>query len=107
MAASLVSACLRMTRAGGSTTRLRERNGVESFQIAVAAGVLFEGFGVGDRRITVCGLECEDRLAALQRIFEHEMVHLVELLCWNRSDCAAARFQDIARRLFLHRATLT
>jgi hypothetical protein len=57
-----------------------------------------------DRRVTVCGLECENRLEALQRIFEHEMVHLIEQLCWQTSDCAAARFQDIAAKLFLHRA---
>jgi hypothetical protein len=49
-------------------------------------------------------MHCDDRLQALQRIFEHELVHLAELVCWNDSDCAAARFQDIARRLFLHRA---
>ena len=51
-----------------------------------------------------CGLECADRLEALLHIFEHEIVHLAEQLCWQTSDCAAARFQDIARRFFLHRA---
>ena len=39
----------------------------------------------------------------LQRIFEHELVHLLEQLCWDASDCTATRFQDIARRLFAHR----
>ena len=52
----------------------------------------------------VCGLECTNRLEALQRIFEHELVHLVEQLCWGTSDCSAARFHDIAKRLFLHEA---
>ena len=28
----------------------------------------------------VCGLACANRLEALQRIFEHEMVHLIENL---------------------------
>ena len=32
------------------------------------------------------------------------MVHLIEQLCWQTSNCAAPRFQDIARRHFLHRA---
>jgi len=94
----------RMTRVGGTTARLRARNGEESFEIAVAVGMLFNGFAAGDRGITVCGLECGDRMQALQRIFEHEMVHLLEWLCWAHSDCAAARFQDIASRFFLHRA---
>ena len=66
--------------------------------------MLPDGFGETDRRVTVCGLECKDRLEALQRIFEHEMVRLAEQLCWGSSHCAAARFQDIAERSFLHRA---
>jgi hypothetical protein len=94
----------RMIKAGGKTSRFRTRNGQESFQIAVAISMLFDGFGAKDRGITVCGLECENRLQALQRIFEHELVHLAELLCWRSSDCTAARFQGIAGRLFLHRA---
>jgi hypothetical protein len=43
-------------------------------------------------------------LEALQRIFEHEIVHLAEQLCWGTSNCSAARFQDIAARFFLHRS---
>jgi len=31
-------------------------------------------------------------------------VHLGEQLCWETSDCARARFQDVAGRLFGHRA---
>ena len=94
----------RMTKVGGTTARVRARNGEESFEIAIAVDILFKGFAPGDRPITVCGLECGDRIQALQRIFEHEMVHLVEWLCWAHSNCSAARFQDIARRFFLHRA---
>ena len=94
----------RMTKAGGTTARFVTAAGETFYEITVASSMLFEGFGTMDRRITVCGLECENRLEALQRIFEHEMVHLIEQLCWQSSNCAAARFQDIARRLFLHRA---
>jgi hypothetical protein len=95
----------RMTRAGGKTTQYRAHNGDVSYEIAIAVSMLFDGFRDTDRRrITACGLECQDRLEALQRIFEHELVHLAEQLCWGHSDCTAARFQDIAGRLFLHRA---
>src|ERR1017187_1111003 len=94
----------RMTKAGGTTARFVTAAGETFYEITVASSLLFEGFGKMDRRITVCGLECENRLEALQRIFEHEMVHLVEQLCWQSSNCAAPRFQDIARRFFLHRA---
>jgi hypothetical protein len=94
----------RLTRAGGKTTRFTMPTGEVSYEIAIASSILFDGFGTMDRRITVCGLECQNRLEALQRIFEHELVHLIEQLCWQTSDCAAARFQAIATRHFLHQA---
>ena len=93
----------RMTSAGGTTTRFLLANGEPSYEIAIAASLLFDSFGNGDRRITVGGVECDNRLQALQRIFEHELIHLAEQLCWQKSDCAAIRFQDIAARHFLHR----
>ena len=94
----------RMTLAGGTTSRLRAHTGEISFEIAIAIDTLFDGFGETDRAVTVGGLECRNRLEALQRIFEHEFVHLVEQLCWDQSDCSAPRFQGIAARFFLHRA---
>lgn len=94
----------RMTRAGGKTTRFRRPDGAIRYEIAVAASILFDGFGAGDPNVTVCGLPCRHRLEALQRLFEHELVHLAEWLCWDESHCARSRFQDIASRLFLHRA---
>ena len=94
----------RMTKAGGKTTRFRTATGLVSYEISVATSILFDGFGKVDRRAKVCGLDCDSRLDALQRIFEHEMVHLAEQLCWEKSDCSAPRFQEIARSLFRHEA---
>ena len=94
----------RMTSAGGKTTRFRSSNGDVSYEIAIACSLLFNGFRDADRGISVCGIECENRLQALQRIFEHELIHLIEQVCWESSECAAARFQDIAARHFLHQA---
>ncbi|MEO8371171.1 MAG: SprT-like family protein [Candidatus Solibacter sp.] len=94
----------RMTKAGGTTARYRTASGEILYEITVASSMLFDGFGERDREISVCGLPCSNRLEALQRIFEHEMVHLVEQLCWQTSNCSAPRFQDIAHRHFLHRA---
>lgn len=94
----------RMTRAGGMTTRFINSDGEETYEIAVAIDMLFNCFRENDRIITVCGIRCENRLEGLQRIFEHEVVHLIEMLCWRDSDCSAPRFQDISARLFLHRA---
>ncbi|WP_419163842.1 SprT-like family protein [Candidatus Palauibacter sp.] len=94
----------RMTRAGGKTTRIERRGRAPRFEIAVATSILFDGFGEDDRDVTACGLPCRNRLEALQRIFEHELVHLAEWLSWDESHCGRSRFQGIARRLFLHRA---
>lgn len=94
----------RMTRTGGTTARLKTRDGEVFYEVSIGISMLFDGFGDADRRVTVCGLECENRLQALQRIFEHEIVHLIEQLCWENSNCKAQRFQSIAARFFSHRA---
>ena len=66
----------RLTVSGGVTKRIRSRAGDVRFEIAIASGMLFDGFRDADHRATVCGLECANRLEALQRIFEHELIHL-------------------------------
>jgi hypothetical protein len=38
----------------------------------------------------------------MQRVTEHELVHLVEMLIWNDGTCSEARFQSIASRYFAH-----
>jgi hypothetical protein len=93
----------RLTVSGGVTKRFRSRSGDVRFEIAIASGMLFDSFRDDQHRVTVCGLECANRLDALQRIFEHELIHLIEHLCWENSNCARRRFQEIAARLFLHR----
>lgn len=94
----------RMTRTGGTTARLGRRGDPAStrYEITVASTLLFQTFHDIERPILVTGIECRDRLQAMQRIFEHEMIHLVELLLWERSSCKARRFQSIAGRMFGH-----
>jgi hypothetical protein len=94
----------RLTKAAGKTFRIQSRSGDVRFEIAIASDLLFHCFREAERQISVCGLECVNRLEALQRVFEHELVHLAELLCWESSNCSALRFQDISSRLFLHRS---
>ena len=97
----------RMTRAGGKTTRIVPRVArglypVPRFEIAVSSTLLFQTFADIERPIKVTGAICHNRLDALQRIFEHELVHLVEMLLWQTSCCAGPRFKDIAGRFFVH-----
>ena len=92
----------RMTRAAGKATRLARASGKVDYEISVSTVLLFDGFGPSDRDVTVAGLPCVSRLEALQRIFEHELVHLVEYVGWAKSSCRAKRFRTIATRLFGH-----
>lgn len=94
----------RMTRAGGKTTRWGDRlhRTPARYEIAISSTLLFESFQDPERGITVTGLECDNRLDALMRIMEHEIVHLTELLVWTDSNCSLGRFQDIANRTFGH-----
>ncbi len=97
----------RMSRAGGKTTRqvfraLRGRPAAVHYEIALSTSLLFQSFRKPGDRTRVCGIWCDNRLAAMQRIVEHEMIHLCEMLVWIHSDCAASRFQTITHRLFGH-----
>jgi hypothetical protein len=97
-----------MTRAGGKTTRYRTvtpRGEKLRYEIAIAHRMLFMTFGEIDRPVTVCGLPCGDRLQALQRIIEHEIIHLVEMLVWDESSCSGIRFKKLASRIFGHTDT--
>ncbi|QDU79040.1 hypothetical protein Pla110_07440 [Polystyrenella longa] len=98
----------RMTRAGGKTTRRiypakAPWHGKREYEITVSSFLLQDNFYAESRPISVCGFVCEHRLHALQRIMEHEIVHLIEMLLWEGSSCAAKRFQGIASRWFQHR----
>ena len=72
------------------------------YEITISTTLLFNTFHDVDRPVTVGGLECRDRLEALQRIFEHELLHLAEFLAWGRSSCRADNFHRLSRRIFAH-----
>lgn len=97
----------RMTSAGGKTIRSvhrarGQRTSRVSYEIALSATLLFQTFGDLDRPIRVAGHVCDNRLQAMQRILEHELIHLAEMLVWDDSNCSADRFHSIAHRLFGH-----
>lgn len=96
----------RLTRSGGQTKRTRPSKSkafaAARYEIAVSVPVLFATFSEVDRPIRACGRLCYNRLEALQRIMEHEMLHLAEMLCWDRSNCSAKRFKGLALNIFGH-----
>jgi hypothetical protein len=96
----------RMTRAGGKTGSWRKnRNApIERFEIVISSTLLLQTFNDDqtDRPIHVTGLECHNRLDALMRVMEHELIHLSELLGWDSSSCTQDRFQTFAWQTFGH-----
>jgi hypothetical protein len=87
----------RVVRAGKPVARVE-------YEITVSTTLLFNTFQNVERDVTVGGLICHDRLEALQRIFEHELLHLAEFLAWGRSNCRADNFNALSRRIFAHEA---
>lgn len=99
----------RMTRAGGKMMH-RWRRGPDGrkkhwYEMVIAGDLLARSFPAGGGPVKVCGLPCPDAMSALQRLMEHEIVHLAEFLAWGESRCGGKRFKVIAARLFGHRDT--
>jgi hypothetical protein len=105
----------RLTSTAGTTTR-RPQAGVRQksskrisqatafeFEICMSATILFQSFTDPSATTTANGVLCHHRMDALQRVFEHELIHLAEMLVWSDSRCAGPRFQSIARGMFGHR----
>lgn len=99
----------RMTSTGGTTARFRRRLPAAGgfmhdtrYEITVSTTLLYQTFSDLERTVKVSGVECHDRLEALQRIFEHELLHLLEMLVWGHSKCSAPRFKQLARNVFAH-----
>lgn len=76
--------------------------GPRRFTLKLSSTLLFQTFEDVSRPVEVTGRTCRNRLEAMQRVAEHELVHLIEMLIWNDGDCNQARFQSIANRYFLH-----
>jgi hypothetical protein len=94
----------RMTSAAGRLVCHRDgrRGGRTAYEIVISTHLLFENFREGQREVQANGLVCGDRMDALQRIFEHELVHLAEVLAYGATSCGGKRFRGLARRLFGH-----
>jgi hypothetical protein len=102
----------RLTRSAGLTKRfaVRTRKGhppapPTRFEIALSTALLFQSFRDVERTVRVNGLVCNDRLEAAQRVFEHELLHLLEMLVWVDSDCDAERYRGLAWNYFAHTQT--
>lgn len=96
----------RMTKAGGKTTRRPIRGAFRkrryAYEIAIATRLLFLSFADAQREVRIGGVACRSRIEALQRVMEHEIIHLIELLQWGQSSCNQPRFKKLIRNIFGH-----
>lgn len=95
----------RMTKVAGKlVTHYPEgsHEGRRQFELVLSSTLLFQTFEDPKQRVEVTGRSCANRLEAMQRVAEHELVHLVEMLIWNDGNCNESRFQSIAHRYFAH-----
>jgi hypothetical protein len=102
----------RLTRSAGLTKRYapRARRGhpapaASRYEISLSSTLLFQTFRDVERTVRVNGVVCNDRLEAAQRVFEHELLHLLEMLIWVRSSCDAERYKTLAWNYFSHTMT--
>jgi hypothetical protein len=102
----------RLTRSGGLTKRYAPRTPrgappapASRFEISLSSTLLMQTFRDVERIVRVNGLVCADRLEAAQRIFEHELVHLIEMLVWVKTSCDQDRFKTLVWNYFSHTQT--
>ncbi|NMD42256.1 MAG: SprT family zinc-dependent metalloprotease [Firmicutes bacterium] len=75
--------------------------GEERYELRISALLLFS-YGSLERDKVVNGITTRDSLEALQLVFEHELIHLIELRRFKKSSCSQARFQTLAFNIFGH-----
>lgn len=94
----------RMTKAAAKTTLWRKRR-PQRIELAVSSQLLLENFQNPGQVVSVAGVPCATRLQAMQRLFEHELIHVVEFLVFGKSSCRRRPFQTIAANAFGHRSS--
>lgn len=80
-------------------TKLEE--GRECYELKIGINFFFQYYYLNREKI-VNGLKTKDPLHALQLVFEHELCHLIEVHCFQKSSCRQERFKTIAHNIFGH-----
>ncbi len=75
----------------------------EELVVEIRIGIdFFFHYGLIEGIKTVCGIDTNNSLEALQLVFEHELCHVIEFIYFKKSNCKASRFKTIAGNLFGH-----
>ena len=89
----------RMTKAAGKTQYFLEE---ENFVISLSTTLIYQTFHDILREIEVNGVVCHDRLEATMRVFEHEIIHVVESVLFGTTSCSKLPFRRFAFDIFGH-----
>jgi len=89
----------RMTSAGGKTQRSMDSG---KFILSLSTFLIFKTFNDIKREIKINGIICNDRLEASMRIFEHEIIHVIEHILYDTSSCSKASFKRLSNNIFGH-----
>lgn len=89
----------RMTKAAGKTHRYMKTN---DFVISLSTTLIFQTFNNITRETKVNGIICHDRLEATMRVFEHEIIHVIEHILFDNSSCSKPSFKCLAYNIFNH-----
>ncbi|NLW92753.1 MAG: hypothetical protein GXY34_14290 [Syntrophomonadaceae bacterium] len=95
----------RMTKSAGITSFPRNIDPSRPSNVVVKVKISTDfilRYGSAEGERSVAGIGTESSLEALQLIFEHEMVHVIEFIHFQRSSCKGKRFKTIASNLFSH-----
>jgi len=88
-----------MTKAAGKTYHHLKTNNIT---ISLSLPLLFQTFQEIQRTIMINGISCHNRLDATMRIFEHELIHMIEFFFFEKSSCNKPRFKQLAHNIFGH-----
>lgn len=95
----------RLTRSAGQTKWIRNIGRIKPEQriIEISIGVDFVlNYDQVEGKKSVGGIATGNSLEALQLVFEHELCHVIEYICFGETKCSGDRFKTIAGNLFGH-----
>ncbi|TCT14930.1 hypothetical protein EDC18_10480 [Natranaerovirga pectinivora] len=101
----LFSLSNRMTKSAGLTMCPKNISVIkaEDVTIEIRIGVnFFLKYNALKSEKSVCGIKTNNSFEALQLVFEHELCHVIEFLCFYKSSCKGQRFKELAFNLFGH-----
>lgn len=95
----------RMTKSAGKTIYPKNNDPSKPQEIVIEVRISIDfifNYGLLGMEHVVGGIQTRNSLDALQIILEHELVHVIEFIHFQQSNCRQKRFTTLAYNLFGH-----